>query len=639
MFLFIPKTEINFSTHETILKDLDKLRPSLLWGSIDMFRKKAITLLTEAEDEEESCQKELTIKSLYDIPENINFYITTQYETLLDKKKQHYDIIVKRNSYFITVKNLTNGCLNVFEIQTTPTEKYIMHSEVSFKSHLDGILYLTTEHLIFVPKLLQITNNTISPTDSVENFTMIKLQLIQGYTLNGNSAVISLNPFYHPQLPSTIQFTFTSQPLLMSFINSLQEIRFGEGGECKIDKTMNRSENRINHNERVDGIYNPNVELARQQMETTYMISDVNATFTVSPTYPCLLIVPIDFTDAMIKNIAQFRSHGRIPIVTYFDKKTGAALFRASQPLVANSFAFGVFKTSQCKDDEKLIDHFRCDGRSKESVLVVLDCRPVINAVGNRFNGGGTESSECYKNCIIHHLNLPNVNVVFSAYQKMVNGIVNKNKISVSQFYTLISEWLDILQEINKSVVKTVDLLRCGNRVLVHCSDGWDRTPEMSSLSRICLDRYHRTLEGFLSLIEFEWIMLGHRFQTRLRNNSKKASPIFIQFLEIVTMLMKKYPNAFEFTTKVLVDLAVESVCPTTGSFLFDCEKDRRKFIPGKTRTSFLQFILENKEEYINKNQHISKYETLDCKFELMDYGIWNEFYCRQLDVIVPINK
>ena len=45
MFLFIPKTEINFASPETILKDLDKLRPSLLWGSIDMFRKKAITLV------------------------------------------------------------------------------------------------------------------------------------------------------------------------------------------------------------------------------------------------------------------------------------------------------------------------------------------------------------------------------------------------------------------------------------------------------------------------------------------------------------------------------------------------------------------------------------------------------------------
>lgn len=33
--------------------------------------------------------------------------------------------------------------------------------------------------------------------------------------------------------------------------------------------------------------------------------------------------------------------------------------------------------------------------------------------------------------------------------------------------------------------------------VLVHCSDGWDRTAQLTSLSMIMLDSYYRTLEGF----------------------------------------------------------------------------------------------------------------------------------------------
>ena len=53
------------------------------------------------------------------------------------------------------------------------------------------------------------------------------------------------------------------------------------------------------------------------------------------------------------------------------------------------------------------------------------------------------------------------------------------------------------------AVYRTFKLLDAGNRVLVHCSDGWDRTPQISALVRICLDKYHRTLEGFLSLVEF----------------------------------------------------------------------------------------------------------------------------------------
>lgn len=38
--------------------------------------------------------------------------------------------------------------------------------------------------------------------------------------------------------------------------------------------------------------------------------------------------------------------------------------------------------------------------------------------------------------------------------------------------------------------------LQLGN-VLVHCSDGWDRTSQLTSLSQLMMDPYYRTMEGF----------------------------------------------------------------------------------------------------------------------------------------------
>ena len=32
--------------------------------------------------------------------------------------------------------------------------------------------------------------------------------------------------------------------------------------------------------------------------------------------------------------------------------------------------------------------------------------------------------------------------------------------------------------------------------VLVHCSDGWDRTAQLTSLAMILLDPYYRTIKG-----------------------------------------------------------------------------------------------------------------------------------------------
>lgn len=36
-----------------------------------------------------------------------------------------------------------------------------------------------------------------------------------------------------------------------------------------------------------------------------------------------------------------------------------------------------------------------------------------------------------------------------------------------------------------------------GRPVLVHCSDGWDRTPQIVALTELLLDPYYRTIEGF----------------------------------------------------------------------------------------------------------------------------------------------
>jgi hypothetical protein len=58
-------------------------------------------------------------------------------------------------------------------------------------------------------------------------------------------------------------------------------------------------------------------------------------------------------------------------------------------------------------------------------------------------------------------------------------------------------------------------LLVQGESMLTHCSDGWDRTPQICATIQLIMDPYHRTLEGFAVMVEKEWVSFGHKFKSR----------------------------------------------------------------------------------------------------------------------------
>lgn len=70
------------------------------------------------------------------------------------------------------------------------------------------------------------------------------------------------------------------------------------------------------------------------------------------------------------------------------------------------------------------------------------------------------------------------------------------------------------LKLILAGALRIADKLESGKTsVVVHCSDGWDRTGQLTSLAMLMLDGYYRTIRGFEVLLEKEWLSFGHRFQ------------------------------------------------------------------------------------------------------------------------------
>lgn len=76
--------------------------------------------------------------------------------------------------------------------------------------------------------------------------------------------------------------------------------------------------------------------------------------------------------------------------------------------------------------------------------------------------------------------------------------------------------------------------LKSSFSVLVHCSDGWDRTPQIVSLAQMMLDPYYRSVDGFRTLVEICWLDFGHKMADRNGtvlgvSDPNERAPIFLQ--------------------------------------------------------------------------------------------------------------
>ncbi|CDR01092.1 unnamed protein product [Oncorhynchus mykiss] len=162
------------------------------------------------------------------------------------------------------------------------------------------------------------------------------------------------------------------------------------------------------------------------------------------------------------------------------------------------------------KDDERYLDLIReANGTAK---LTIYDARPSVNAVANKATGGGYEGDDAYQNAELVFLDIHNIHVMRESLKKL-KDIVYPNVEESHWLSSLEStHWLEHIKLVISGAIQVADKISGGNSVVVHCSDGWDRTAQLTSLAMLMLDSHYRTLRGFQVLLEKEWISFGHKF-------------------------------------------------------------------------------------------------------------------------------
>ncbi|KAI4832245.1 hypothetical protein KUCAC02_015219 [Chaenocephalus aceratus] len=166
--------------------------------------------------------------------------------------------------------------------------------------------------------------------------------------------------------------------------------------------------------------------------------------------------------------------------------------------------------------------------------------------MANRAAGKGYENEDHYTNIKLHFIGIENIHVMRSSQQKVIDGKESPRRgVGEMRFPSMTdflyglenSGWLKHIKAIlDAGLFIARAVADEGVSVLVHCSDGWDRTAQACSVASILLDPYYRTIRGLMVLIERDWVSFGHKFSHRyghLDGDPKEVSPVIDQFVEV----------------------------------------------------------------------------------------------------------
>lgn len=381
----------------------------------------------------------------------------------------------------------------------------------------------------------------------------------------------------------------------------------------------------------------------------TWRVTDVNIMFALSSSYPRLHIVPSNVTDDDLREVAQFRGGGRFPSVVWRHPVNCCILARCSQPLT------GLWNYADAHD-EKLLDSFTAsviaDRENKhepvdllsypvgnKKCLLILDARTFTSAFGNRIRGGGMENIAKYYGAELVHQGLGNIHVLRRSLELVREVCKNSYTTVDKQWLTNIdgTYWLGHVSSIMASTLMVVNKLDMDEMsVVVHCTDGWDRTPQIIGLSMVMLDPHYRTIEGFQTLIELQWLQFGHKFADRSCQSEELAateiSPIFLVWLDCVWQLTRQFPCDFEFNESFLLHLAHHQYSTLFGTFLCNTQKEREaKGVIDRTY-SLWAYLDDNADEHFTNLLFVKRNVVLRPQTSPRDLRFWSNMFLPHLN-------
>ncbi|XP_053160304.1 myotubularin-related protein 6 [Hemicordylus capensis] len=497
-------------------------------------------------------------------------------------------------------------------IRTTKVEqvKLLDRFSTSIKSQT-GTLYLTATHLLFIDTSQRETWILHHHIAAVEKLAL---------TTSGCPLVIQCKNF------RIVHFIVPRERDCHDIYNSLLQL----SRPVRYDELYAFSYNpKQTEAERVQGWQLIDLAEDYNRMgvpNSDWQLSDANRDYKICETYPRELYVPRSASKPIIVGSSKFRSKGRFPVLSYFHKDNKAAICRCSQPLSGFS--------ARCLEDEHMLQAIS-KANPTNRFMYVVDTRPKLNAMANRAAGKGYENEDNYSNIRFQFVGIENIHVMRSSLQKLLE-VCGTRGLSVNDFLSGLesSGWLRHIKAVLDAAIFLAKAIALESAsVLVHCSDGWDRTSQVCSLGSLLLDPFYRTIKGFMVLVEKDWIAFGHKFSERcgqLDGDPKEISPVFAQFLESVWHLTEQFPRAFEYNEAFLLQIHEHVHSCQFGNFIGNYQKEREELRLKEKTYSLWPFLLNECKKYLNPiyNENFSQsLIVLEPDTTSFNFKFWRNMY------------
>ncbi|KAK7574342.1 hypothetical protein V9T40_011533 [Parthenolecanium corni] len=369
------------------------------------------------------------------------------------------------------------------------------------------------------------------------------------------------------------------------------------------------------YNQKVISFRDP--EEWRKEMERTgckgWRLTYQNQRFQLSSSLPEFFVVGKEVTDSQINIAAQHFRCNRPPLWCW-STKSGAALVRMADI---------VSTVPDRKQENAMLESVR-KSHPRKTPPSVIDL---------------AKDLPLPKDLSLSYFRLRELCVPDSSRQFWVQD---------NHFFTLLEncKWLLYVSTCLIKSAEAADLLHKDVSVVLQETDGRDMCCVISSLTVLLLDPYFRTLNGFQSLIQKEWVIMGHPFCTRLRHiytneEENQQSPIFLLFLDCVWQLLQQFPTQFQFSETYLTTLWDATHISLFDTFLFDCERDRIFAVKDPNNPLILRNVWDWGEMYpdkdielfynpfYNRPENFELSAPLDVQPNVSDMQLWSQCYFR----------